>query len=161
MESASSYHAIQRLPNGQWLAFMRGTSQEGAPTVGFATSADGRSWDYFPENPVIASGKPWTVNASEYRPAFIGYLGDNGSGDDAYLVAWSEHSNPHVIYSTTTDFLTFERDPRGYASWGGADGLVSAWREGSQLYLFAGKHVHEMTLPVVDPCAQDAPDPGP
>jgi len=149
MESQSSYHAIQRLPDGQWLAFLRGTPSSGGPTVGFATSNDGRNWNYFSENPVIASGKPWTVDASEYRPKFIGYLGENESGEDEYLVAWSEHSDPNIIYGKTTDFKTFERDPRGYASWGvGEDGIVSAWREEDRLYLFAGEFVHEMLLPV-------------
>lgn len=148
MNSASSYNAVQRLPDGSWLAFMRGTNYEtGMPTVGFAASADGRDWDYFNENPVIAPGKAWTVNSTEYRPKFIGYLGKNGSNENEYLVAWSEGSHPQIIYSTTTDFKTFERDPRGYAYWGiGDDGLVSAWREGNTLYLVSGKEVHEMDL---------------
>ncbi|MFP6571046.1 MAG: hypothetical protein VB674_00370, partial [Vicinamibacterales bacterium] len=149
MKSQSSYHAIQRLPDGQWLAFLRGTPTTGPrPTVGFATSDDGRVWKYFPENPVIAQGKPWTQKSKEYRPAFIGYLGSNKAGQQVYLVAWAEHPEPHVIYSLTTDFKTFRRDPRGYAKWGGADGLVSVWREGDRLYLFAEKNVYEMALPV-------------
>ena len=143
---ASSYNGIQRLPDGQWLAFVRGTNDStGLPTVGFATSDDGRTWDYFPENPVIAPGKSWTVDTSEYRPKFVGYLGENGSGEDEYLVAWAEHSNPHVIYSKTTDFKTFQRDPRGYANWGTGDGgPVNVTREGDSLYLFSGKFVHTM-----------------
>ena len=147
---ASSYNGIQRLPDGQWLAFVRGTNDStGLPTVGFATSNDGRNWDYFSQNPVIAPGKSWTVDTSEYRPKFVGYLGENGSGEDEYLVAWAEHSNPHVIYSTTTDFKTFQRDSRGYANWGTGDGgIVNARREGDRLYLFSGKNVHAMTLSV-------------
>ena len=95
MESQSSYHGIQRLPDGQWLAFLRGTNDStGRPTVGFGTSNDGRHWDYFPENPVIAPGKSWTVDTNEYRPKFIGYLGENESGKNEYLVAWSEHPTP-------------------------------------------------------------------
>jgi hypothetical protein len=149
MRSASSYHAIQRLPDGRWLAFLRGTPTDGTgPAVGFATSDDGRIWKNFEENPVIASGKPWTRKASEYRPAFIGYLGRTPAGRREYLVAWAEHSEPHVIYSRTTDFKIFRRDPRGYAEWHAADGLVSVWREGDRLYLFAGSSLHEMKLPV-------------
>ena len=159
MNGCSSYHAIQRLPAAlpglrglpgkQWLAFMRGTNiTSGKPTVGFGTSSDGRNWNYFPQNPVIAPGKPWTMDTSEYRPVFIGYLGKNRSGKDEYLAAWSEHPAPHVIYSKTTDFRTFERDARGYANWRGADGLASPWREGDKLYLFVGKYVHVMALPV-------------
>jgi hypothetical protein len=145
MESQSSYHAIQRLPDGTWLAFMRGTNNTtGLPTVGFGTSSNGRTWSYFPENPVIASGKAWTVSTSEYRPKFIGYL---GGGE--YLAAWSEHSNPNIIYGTTTDFKTFTRDARGYATWGvGDDGIVSVFRESDRLYLFSGKHLHVMNLTV-------------
>ena len=147
---ASSYNGIQRLPDGQWLAFVRGTNDStGLPTVGFATSDDGTTWDYFPENPVIAPGKSWTVDTSEYRPKFVGYLGENGSGEDEYLVAWAEHSAPHVIYSTTTDFKTFQRDSRGYANWGtDVGGIVNVRREGDSLYLFSGKFVHTMTLSV-------------
>jgi hypothetical protein len=148
MKSQSSYHAIQRLPDGRWLAFLRGTpTRYPGPTVGFATSRDGRNWKYFAENPVIAPGKPWTRKSNEYRPAFIGYLGRNDAGQPEYLVAWAEHPEPHIIYSRTTDFRTFQRDARGYAKWRGADGLVSVWREGDRLYLFAGTYIHEMALP--------------
>ncbi len=149
MKSASSYHAIQRLPDGRWLAFLRGTpTRYPGPTVGFAMSVDGRRWKQFAENPLIASGKPWTKKTNEYRPAFIGYLGRDTTGKREYLVAWSEHPEPHVIYSTTTDFKTFKRDARGYAKWKGPDGLVSPWREGNRLYLFAGKHLHKIALPL-------------
>ena len=149
MKSASSYHAIQRLPDGRWLAFLRGTpTRYPGPTVGFATSDDGRNWKGFDDNPVIAPGRPWTRKSNEYRPAFIGCLGRTPDGRQEYLVAWSEHPEPHVIYSRTTDFRTFRRDPRGYAKWGGADGLVSVWREGDRLYLFAGSTQHVMKLPL-------------
>jgi len=98
---------------------------------------------------VIAPGKSWTVDTTEYRPKFIGYLGGNESGEDEYLVAWGEGSHPQIIYGTTTDFKTFERDPRGYANWGiGDDGIVSARREGNQLYLFSGQYVNVMELDV-------------
>jgi len=156
MYGESSYHSVCRLPDGRWLAFLRGTgtvpTNGAGPTVGFATSGDGRQWDYFKENPVIAPGKPWAQarnkGAKEYRPAFIGYLGKRKSGPvgdrHEYLVAWAEHSNPQIIYSTTMDFKTFKRDPRGYAKWGGTDGLVTAWHEGKNLYFFAGNQVHVM-----------------
>jgi hypothetical protein len=149
MKSASSYHAIQRLPDGRWLAFLRGTpTRYPGPTVGFAMSVDGRRWKQFAENPVIAPGKLWVKKANEYRPAFIGYLGHDTSGKREYLVSWSEHPEPHVIYSTTNDFKTFKRDARGYAKWKGPDGLVSPWRKGNRLYLFAGRHLHEIALPL-------------
>jgi len=31
-------------------------------------------------------------------------------------------------------------------SWPAADGLISPWRVGNRLYLFAGKHLHVMDL---------------
>ena len=121
--------------------------------MGFASSSDGTEWDYFAENPVIHSGAPWSTGdpGDVYRPKFIGYLGENESNEHEYLVAWSEtDGTASIIYSTTTDFKTFERDPRGYALWGDhQDGIVSAFREGEQLYLFTGKSVHTMNLAVV------------
>ena len=156
MSGGSSYHAIQRLPTAlpghpgkEWLAFMRGTNvKTGKPTVGFGASSDGRNWNYFPENPVIAPGRRWTRGTNAFRPAFVGYLGKSGSGKHEYLVAWSEHPNPQVIYSKTTDFKTFQRDGRGYAQWQGPDGLTSPWREGDRLYLFGGTDLHVLDLPV-------------
>jgi hypothetical protein len=157
---ASSYHAIQRLPhplaNGHaWLGFLRGTAPDWSTgaiaAVGFASSSDGRNWTHFAENPLITRDREWTVDTTEYRPKFIGYLGKDESNEDEYLVAWAEHSNPHIIYSKTTDFKTFQRDSRGYANWGiGQGGRVSAWREGDRLYLFTGNSVHEMVLPLLD-----------
>ena len=156
MNSQSSYHAVQRLPDGRWLGFLRGTGGEydadgkwtqGPCRLGFATSSDGRHWDYFPENPVIHQDDDGEGRQGVYRPHFIGYLGD---GD--YLVCWSE-SQPYdaglkVRYGRTRDFRTFVRDSRGYGNWSPADGLVSPWREGNRLYLFAGKFLHVMDLPV-------------
>jgi len=151
---STSYDYICRLVDGTWLAFMRGTTaddSDGTVTeLGFASSSDGSNWNYFAENPVIETSKPWTTSASEYRPKFIGYLGSNGSGDGEYLVAWAEHGNPQIVYSKTTDFKTFTRDLRGYATWGvGDDGIVSAWREGNNLYLFSGVNLNTIDLSAV------------
>jgi len=57
---------------------------------------------------------------------------------------------PNVVYGYTTDFVNIRRDPRGFANWDPGDGLVSPWREGDKLYLFASKYVHRMDLPVQD-----------
>ena len=156
MNSQSTYHAIQRLPDGRWLAFLRGTGGEYNAAgkwiqdpckLGFATSTDGRHWDYFPENPIIHQNDGGGGRQGVYRPHFVGYLGDG-----EYLLCWSE-SNPYdggsaIIYGRTRDFRTVVRDKRGYARWSIGDGLISPWREGSRLYLFAGKHLHLMDLPV-------------
>ena len=162
MNSQSSYHAIQRLPDGRWLGFLRGTGGEMDANgkwhqdpckLGFATSSDGRHWDYFANNPVIHQDDGGGGRKGVYRPHFVGWL---GKGE--YLLCWSESTPydgaPKVIYGRTRDFRTVLRDPRGYASWPMADGLISPWREGSQLYLFAGKHLHVMNLPVAQ-----GPDP--
>ena len=74
-------------------------------------------------------------------------------GNGKYLLCWSE-SNPirtavaNIVYGYTSDFRTVTRDKRGYAHWPIGDGLISPWREGGQLYLFAGKYLHVMNLPV-------------
>jgi len=166
MNSQSSYHAVQRLPDGRWLGFLRGTGGEYSPEgkwlqdvckLGFATSQDGRRWDYFADNPVIhqdlGGGRKGV-----YRPHFVGYL---GKGE--YLLCWSESQpydgGPKVIYGRTRDFRTVARDSRGYAHWQMGDGLVSPWREGDRLYLFAGRFVHVMDLPVRE--RQGDPQPRP
>jgi hypothetical protein len=166
MNSQSSYHAVQQLPDGRWLGFLRGTGGEYSPEgkwlqdvckLGFATSQDGRRWNYFADNPVIhqdlGGGRKGV-----YRPHFVGYL---GKGE--YLLCWSESQpydgGPKVVYGRTRDFRTVVRDPRGYARWQMGDGLVSPWREGDRLYLFAGRFVHVMNLPVRE-CRSD-PQPRP
>jgi hypothetical protein len=117
--------------------------------LGFATSVDGQVWDFFLENPVIHQADGGNGKQGVYRPHFIGSLGDG-----EYLLCWSE-SQPYdggatPIYGRTRDFKRVVRDPRGYARWPTPDGLVTAWREKDKLYLFAGKHVHLMRLPVAD-----------
>ena len=158
MNSQSSYHSVQRLPDGRWLAFLRGTSADQTTALGFADARNGRSWRYRRENPVIPSdrGGPKRI----YRPCFIAYLGKKADKSD-YLVVWSEsppdNDVPKVVYGYTNDFLEIRRDARGYASWPVvSDGPVSPWREGNRLYLFSGKHVQVMILPTATaPSAAD------
>lgn len=54
-------------------------------------------------------------------------------------------------------FRTVALDLRGYERWQMGDGLVSPWREGDRLYLFAGRFVHVMDLPVRE--RRDDPQP--
>ncbi len=152
VSQASSYNTVHRLPDGRWLAFIRGTPSDGGPpSLGFAMSADGRDWTYFDENPVIHQDDGGGRDGV-YRPGFVGYLGKNEAGVDEYLVAWQESVNfdgdTRLIFGYTTDFKIVTRDPRGYVNWEGSDGGISAWREGDRLYLFSGKFVHELKLPV-------------
>ena len=154
MNSQSSYHVVQRLPDGRWLAFLRGTGgqydahgkwHQDPCKLGFATSGDGRHWNYFAENPVLP--KPGVGRQGVYRPHFVGYLGGG-----RYLLCWSESEpygkGPRIIYGYTKDFKTIRRDRRGYAHWPMADGLISPWREGDKLYLFAGAQLYVMRLPI-------------
>ncbi|MAE65432.1 MAG: hypothetical protein CMJ18_14270, partial [Phycisphaeraceae bacterium] len=160
ISEASSYNTVHRLPDGRWLAFLRGKSTTAGdpPELGFATSTDGRNWNYFAENPIIHQGDGGGGRPGVYRPSFIGYLGKNAGGQDEYLLAWQEShffdGGNQVIFGRTTDFKSVTRDPRGYATWPAHDGAISAFREGDRLYLFSGKFVHEMVIPVV-------PDPDP
>ncbi|QTA83254.1 glycosyl hydrolase domain-containing protein [Desulfonema limicola] len=165
MNSQSSYHAIQKLPDGTWLAFLRGTGGEVKKKIsrkhkggkrefvpdtcklGFAKSKDGRYWYYFPENPVIHQLDGGNGKNGVYRPGFIGYLGNK-----QFLLCWAESEyydkNRRIIYGKTTNFLSFQRDPRGYAKWISGDGLISPWREENRLYLFTGSYVHIMELSI-------------
>ena len=78
---ASSYNTVHRLPDGRWLAMVRGTSNDGKPTrIGFATSGDGRQFTYLDENPIIHQGDGGGGREGVYRPAFMGYLGKNEAG---------------------------------------------------------------------------------
>ncbi len=126
---ASSYNMVHRLPDGRWLAFVRGTSNDGRPTrLGFATSKDGRRFTYFEQNPIIHAADGGGGRKGVYRPGFIGYLGKNAAGEDKYLVAWKEShhfdGDARLIYGYTTDFKTVNRDPRGHVRWKGADGSL-------------------------------------
>ncbi len=150
MNSQSTYHAIQQLPDARWLAFLRGTGGEYTADgqwaqdpckLGFATSTDGRRWQYPNTNPVIHQDDGGGGGKGDYRPHFVGFLGQG-----EYLLCWSEGEK--VMYGRTRDFRSVVRDPRGYAKWRIGDGLISPWREGDRLYLFAGKQLHVLTLPV-------------
>ena len=152
MYGTSSYHSIQRLPTGEWLAFLRGTDVKGACSVGFARSQDGRKWNLFPENPMIRPKSGPDGEIGIYRPGFIGYLGKDSAGKHRYLVVWAESRKgadvPKMRYGYTTDFIKIMPDSRGFAKWSGGDGLISTWRVDDKLYLFAAKYLHVMKLPV-------------
>ena len=159
MNSQSSYHSIQKMPDGKWLAFLRGTGGEYTPEgqwkqdttkLGFAISSSSTgNWEYFPDNPIIHQENTGSKREGVLRPHFIGYLGAS-----SFLVGWSESTyydaDLRIIYNITTDFRNFQRDTRGYAHWVPNDGLVSPWREDGNLYLFSGKYVHTFHLSLKD-----------
>jgi hypothetical protein len=152
MQSQSSYHSVSRLANGEWLAFLRGTPDTGLPTIGFARSANGRTWDYFEQNPVLHQRLFKRGNKGIFRPGFIGFLGKNRKQEDEYLVVWTESPArgdvPQPVYGYTTDFVRIRRDRRGYGRWQAGDGQLSARREGNRLYIFTDKYVHTFKLSV-------------
>lgn len=106
----SSYHYIAQLPSGQWLAFMRGTTNDSNSftTIGVALSSDGINWHYLPDglngigNPVISQTDGATPVGSNprgqgnYRPHFMLYLGLQDSStplvtlNNLYQGIWSE-----------------------------------------------------------------------
>ena len=160
MNSESSYHGVQRLPNGTWLAFLRGRGAELDPSapgglksdntkIGVATSANGRIWTYLPQNPILHEDDGGGGPRGHYNPEFVGYLGKNGAGKDEYLFVWNEAGK--IQYGKTTDFVNIQRDPRGHANWPSYGGADNVWREGNSLYIFTGRFVHEMTLSVKPP----------
>ncbi len=159
MNSQSSYHGIYVLPDGTFLAFLSGgggkTDEETGKLVfpyggmGFGASRDGLEWEYFPENPIFKQGEC-------HKVGFIGYLGDG-----EYLVVWGRINwvggevrrtveEKQIFYGTTKDFKTIVPDPRGPAHWSSLDrnDMLSTWREGNKLFIFGGKHIHVMELPV-------------
>ena len=73
---------------------------------------------------------------------------DRGRARSASAESPAAGDVPQPCYGYTTDFIKVVRDPRGHAKWPAGDGLISAWREGPRLYLFAGKDLHIMKLPV-------------
>ncbi len=157
MNSQSSYHSVCVLPDGTFLAFLSGgggeTDEKTGKLIfpygglGFGTSRDGIDWTYFPENPVFD-------HEQAHKVGFIGYFGDG-----EYLVVWGKISwgdarktieEKQILYGTTKDFKTIVPDARGPARWISLDrgDVLSPWREGNRLYLFGGKYVHVIELPV-------------
>lgn len=89
MSTESSYHAIQRLPDGRWLAFLRGTALRGLPQLGFADSADGVKWRQFPQNPVIHQNDGGDGPISPWREGGMLYL---FAGKSVHVMALSTSS---------------------------------------------------------------------
>ena len=155
MNSQSSYHSIQRLPDGRWLSFLRGTGGEyneqnewkqDTTKLGFALSFDSiDGWTYNKDNPILSQQNTGGSRTGVLRPAFVGNLGNS-----EFLIVWSESdfydNKPRIIYNITKDFHVFLRDKRGYAGWIPFDGPVSPWRDGAYLYLFTGKVFYKLQL---------------
>ena len=133
-----------------WKKVPKGAVSEG--NLYLATSRDGVTFDYFKQTPVLHADDGGGGRKGVYRPGFVGFLGRMPQGTPRYLVAWQESQpfdgDPRLIYGYTSDFKSITRDPRGHVRWKGSDGSISAWREADRLFLFSGKHVHEIRLPI-------------
>lgn len=153
MYSQSSYHVIQQLPNGYWLAFLRGTGGEydregrwkqDPSQLGFAVSRDGRHWAELPGNPLIHQQDGRNGKNGVYRPLFIG-LSSTG-----WLLAWSEASfydhSPSFVVGVSPDFRQITPIQGGLAGLPLADGPLSIWRSGDRLYVFYRNRLRQMTL---------------
>lgn len=149
MNSQSTYHAIQRLPNGLWLAFLRGTGVTiidgkpvGQPTaLGFAVSIDGVRWSLVPGSPQFPALPHRPEGDVIRRPGFIARMRDR------YLVCWSEGIErpgaPRHHYAYTRDFQSFSAPVAGPV-FPVEDGAICPWREGDRIYLLSGPWLHEL-----------------
>lgn len=153
MNSQSSYHAIQRLHNGLWSAFLRGTGGsffddrwvQDPCKLGFAFSKNAESWEYATTNPVIYQGDGRGGKSGVYRPKFVAYL-----GGVKYLVCWQESDsydvNPVIVCGRTSDFKAFEKIRDGYSQLPVGDGMMCLWRIGTKLFVFSGRYVYVMRI---------------
>ena len=157
MNSQSTYHGIQRLPNSTWLAFLRGTGGQygGAEWVqdpsklGFAISRDGRHWAELPGNPLIHQGDGRNGRKGVYRPQFLARLADR------FLLAWTESNyydgDSRLVMAITRDFQSLEPVTVELPELHPADGAISPWREGNTLYFFHGSR--QSAWRMLDGCA--------
>lgn len=152
MNSQFSYHAIQRLPNGLWLAWLRGTGgemrggdfQQDVTALGLAVSEDGVRWSMVPGSPQWRAGTAQVSGKGVVRPGFMALL------KSGLHCCWSE-SDPidvrrRYVIASTSDFKTFMRKENPLAHITVGDGAVSAWREKDEVFLFTGSKVHRMRI---------------
>ncbi|HEU4654945.1 MAG TPA: hypothetical protein VFS47_13230 [Steroidobacteraceae bacterium] len=152
MNSQSTYHAIARLPNSLWVAFLRGvggTYEDGKwkqdpAMLGFAFSRDGRRWTQLANNPVLPAperrGKTGVL-----RPLLFGLYRDR------LLLCWGESayydSNPKARCGTTTDFVTINDIPHPIADIDVQDGPASVLQTSGRMLLFDGDMLYELVRP--------------
>ena len=153
MNSQSTYHSIQRLPTGLWVAFLRGvggdyaadgTWRQDVAKLGFAVSRDGRRWAQIPSNPVLQAGDPLGGKSGVYRPVFVA-LAPTG-----LLLAWSESdyydSSPIVRFGLTRDLEHVVPLSLRLPGLRTSDGAASLRREEDTLYVAQGDHVDVYSL---------------
>jgi hypothetical protein len=149
MNSQSTYHSIQRLPNGLWLAFLRGTGvrfvdgkQVPEPTaMSFAVSPDGIRWSLVPGAPQFPALPPVAGKNVIRRPGFVARLRDD------YLICWSEgvevpgQEQHRLAY--TRDFVRF-RPADDILHFPVSDGAITPWRRGSDVFLVSGPWLYPL-----------------
>ena len=151
MNSQSTYHSVGRLPNGLWVALLRGVGGgydeargrawvQNPPAVGIAVSPDGRRWAQLPGNPLLGNASAGRDGIA-YRPLFLG-LGDRG----VLYLAWSEavppSGKPRAFYSEFD--LSRNRLERSHPieRWTPSDGAATPWRRGDDVYVFSGQSLY-------------------
>lgn len=149
MNSQSTYHSIQRLPNGLWLAFVRGTGvriengkEVGEPTaMSFAVSVDGVRWSLVPGAPQFPALGTREGKIVVRRPGFVARLRDR------YVICWSEGAErvggQRHRYAYTRDFQTFDPTASGPA-FDVEDGAIVPWREGGEVFLLTGPWLYSL-----------------
>lgn len=133
--SQSSYHAISRLPDGQWLALLRGTSMNNRTTsLGFGISTDGVFWALMPPTPAI------TTNTEEkvVKPVAVAIINE---GNIAYV--WSVYNKRRQhsqAYINSVGKLKINSDNIFLNNWSPGDGASSIWRNGSEINIFSANY---------------------
>lgn len=152
MNSQSSYHVICRLPNGLWLAWLRGTGgvmasdgfRQDVTALGLAVSEDGIKWSLHPSSPQLVPARAPVVGGGVIRPVFIARL------RNTYLCCWAESAHydhgRRYVFATTDDFQSFQPTFNPIPADRVPDGPASLWRSGRDLWMLAGNSAHHLTI---------------
>lgn len=156
MNSQSTYHCIQRLPTGLWVAFLRGTGGEynsagewlqDTAKLGFAVSRDGRHWALASATPVLQPGGSHGGKQGVYRPMLFA-LGTGG-----LLVGWAESDyydeTPELRFGLTRDLIVIEPMPISLGIQPIEDGPATVRREGGTLFVAQGAHMTALSLRLI------------
>ncbi|MFA4845068.1 MAG: hypothetical protein WC654_00730 [Patescibacteria group bacterium] len=136
MNSQSSYHLFQRLPNGKWFCFLHGIGGEyqeagwvqDVEKLGFAVSDDGISWTYFDGNPIAQTyhaPQAWGWDGQQMVALWM----PSDMDDAVPLTAALSDVVPTIAVGSVYDA-----------------GVSSVWRDSITTYLFAGTNVIEMEI---------------
>ena len=151
MNSQSTYHTVQRLPNGLWLAFLRGTgirktgsTMEEQPTaMGLAASLDGIRWSLVPGAPQWPALPQQVEGRVIQRPGFVARM----RGGFALVWAHQPQRGPEKRFAAfTRDFAEFRQ--MELPDWGMSieDGAISAVRKGQEVVMITGPYAYGFAI---------------